>query len=46
MRWRRVHEPQRETRALYDERFAAFKEVHRRLAPLYRRLNPPREVAS
>jgi xylulokinase len=45
MRWRRVYEPQRETRALYDERFAAFKEVHRRLAPLYRRLNPPREVA-
>jgi xylulokinase len=45
MRWRRVYEPQRETRALYDDRFATFKEVHRRLAPLYRRLNPPREVA-
>ena len=45
MRWRRVYEPRGETRALYDERYAAFKELHKRLAPLYRRLNPPREIA-
>jgi len=28
-------------KSLYDEAFASFKIAHRRLAPLYRRLNPP-----
>jgi xylulokinase len=36
---RRQFEPRRELRDLYDERFDTFKELHRRLAPLYRRLN-------
>jgi xylulokinase len=42
MRWRRDYAPDPARRALYDERFACFKEAHRRLAPLYRRLNAPR----
>jgi xylulokinase len=41
----RLYEPSRETRALYDDRFATFKEVRKRLAPLYRRLNPSQETA-
>ncbi len=43
-RWRRTYEPAGNNRRLYDDRFATFKEVQRRLAPLYRRINPPREV--
>ena len=41
MRWRRPCEPDPANRALYDERFACFKDAYRRLAPLYRRLNAP-----
>ncbi len=37
----RTYEPNTSLRALYDDRFATFKEVHKRLSPLYRRLNPP-----
>lgn len=39
-RTRRVYEPNAAHRSLYEERFATFKEVQRRLAPLYRRLHP------
>lgn len=35
----RVHEPATTHRGLYDERFATFLELRRRLAPLYRRIN-------
>lgn len=35
----KVYEPNPAHRALYDDRFNTFREVHRRLAPLYRRLN-------
>jgi xylulokinase len=38
-RERRVFEPSRALRRLYDDQFATFKEVHARLRPLYRRLN-------
>lgn len=35
----RVYEPSMAARRLYDERFGLFTELHRRLAPLYKRLN-------
>ena len=38
-RTRRVYEPTPALRRLYDDEFEAFKDAHRRLAPLYRRLN-------
>ncbi|GGA87090.1 carbohydrate kinase [Brucella endophytica] len=41
----RVYEPNVATRALYDERFGIFTEFHRRLAPLYRRLNGAKGIA-
>jgi xylulokinase len=44
VRTRRVYEPAAAHRRLYDDRFATFKEVRQRLAPIYRKLNPPREV--
>ena len=34
-----VFEPQAANRAVYDERFAAFLEIHKRMRTLYRRLN-------
>ncbi len=37
---RRLYEPDASVRALYDDRFAVLKDLHRRLAPVYRRLNP------
>lgn len=46
-RYRRSFEPIAANRAVYDERFATFTELYRRLAPLYRRLNGnpgPQEV--
>jgi xylulokinase len=46
MRWRRTYTPDPGRRGLYDERFGCFKEAHRRLAPLYRRLNAPRRTRS
>ena len=45
-RMRRIYEPNSAHRSLYDERFTTFREVQRRLAPLYRRLNPAAEVAA
>jgi xylulokinase len=41
----RMYEPSTQTHALYEDRFATFKEVRKRLAPLYRRLNPSQEIA-
>lgn len=35
----RVHEPDPRLKPLYDERFGLFLELHRKLAPVYRRLN-------
>ena len=39
VRVRRLYEPNTVHRTLYDERFATFREIHRRLRPLYHRLN-------
>ena len=36
----RLYEPCPRARARYDDSYATFLEVRRRLAPLYRRLNP------
>ncbi|CEJ48794.1 Xylulose kinase [Xanthomonas citri pv. bilvae] len=41
---RRVYEPDAGTRALYDDRYAVFKDLQRTLAPIYRRLNPSTPV--
>jgi xylulokinase len=41
---RRRFEPRQATRSIYDDCFATFKELHQRLAPLYRRLNQNREA--
>ncbi|WP_420962973.1 xylulokinase [Brucella sp. IR073] len=41
----RIYEPNAATRALYDERFGIFTEFHRRLAPLYKRLNGAKGAA-
>lgn len=38
-RGRRTYEPSGALRRLYDDKYQAFKEVHARLRPLYRRLN-------
>jgi xylulokinase len=38
----RIFAPDRSKRALYDERFGVFTELHKRLAPLYKRLNATR----
>ena len=46
LRIRRRYEPNQEHRALYDERFGTFREIHRRLKPLYQRLNPPQRYAA
>ena len=46
IRWRRDYTPDPGSRALYDERFACFKDAYRRLSPLYRRLNAPRRPPS
>ncbi|MUZ62190.1 xylulokinase [Agrobacterium vitis] len=35
----RIYDPDPATQRLYDERFGIFTELHRRLAPLYKRLN-------
>jgi xylulokinase len=37
-----LYEPDPANRALYDERFGNFRDIHHRLAPLYRRLNAGR----
>jgi xylulokinase len=46
LRVQRLYEPNEAHRSIYAERFATFKEVHRRLRPLYRRLNPPQRCAA
>jgi len=40
-RERRVYEPNAALKGLYDSKFTLFKEFHRKLAPIYRRLNAP-----
>jgi xylulokinase len=40
-RTRRIYEPASALRRLYADKFESFKEVRRRLAPLYHRLNAP-----
>ncbi len=37
------YEPNPALRQLYDDRFGVFNELHKRLAPLYRRLNASRD---
>lgn len=39
-RSRRVYEPAANLRGLYDDSFSVFKELSRRLAPVYQHLNP------
>jgi xylulokinase len=34
-----VHTPQPSSRQVYDRAFETFLEIHRRVRPLYRRLN-------
>jgi xylulokinase len=46
LRIQRVYAPDQAHRTLYEERFATFREIHRRLRPLYQRLNPPRRCAA
>lgn len=41
----RRYEPDRANRQLYDDLFGTFTELHKRLAPLYRRLNGGNERA-
>jgi xylulokinase len=38
-RHHRVYEPTAALRGLYDERYAVFKDLYRKLTPIYRRLN-------
>jgi xylulokinase len=45
-RARGTYEPDPALRRLYDDQFETFKEVRSRLAPLYHRLNPPREAGA
>jgi xylulokinase len=42
---RRIFSPNPAHRAVYDERFAAFTELYRRLRPIYRRLNRAASLA-
>jgi xylulokinase len=43
-RHRHRFEPRQHLRNLYDDSFATFKQLHRQLAPLYRRLNQHRSL--
>jgi xylulokinase len=36
---RRTAEPNRQNRAVYDQAFATFREIYRRMSPVYKRLN-------
>ncbi len=38
---RRSYQPIPSHRRVYDERFAVFQDVYRRMRPIYRRMNPP-----
>ncbi|GLQ98553.1 carbohydrate kinase [Dyella mobilis] len=42
---RQQFEPRQTTRTLYDDCFATFKQLHRQLAPVYRRVNQHRSAA-
>lgn len=42
MRTDRVFTPIPQHRATYDEIFAVYRDLHKRLAPVYRRLHRPR----
>ena len=45
-RARHTYEPSRALRRLYSDKFETFKEVRKRLAPLYHRLNAPQAAAA
>jgi xylulokinase len=45
-RTHRLYEPAAAHRALYDTRYGTFRELHRRLAPLYRRINRAAEAVA
>ncbi len=45
-RARHTYEPSQALRRLYADKFETFKEVHTRMAPLYRRLNAPQEQST
>ena len=45
-RTQRIYEPNRAHRAAYEDSYATFQEVHRCLAPLYRKINPARKSAT
>ena len=45
-RIRRTYQPDSARKAIYDSAFEDFKLAHKRLAPLYRRLNPQEKVHS
>jgi xylulokinase len=40
-RTRRLYEPDASLKTLFDDKYEVFKDLHRKLAPVYRRLNPP-----
>lgn len=42
----RTFEPRDSVRGLYDDRFGTFKELHRKLAPIYRKLHQQREATA
>lgn len=44
-RIRQTYEPESQRKALYDETFENFKFAYKRLAPLYRRLNPHKRTS-
>jgi len=45
-RYRGDYQPNPANHAIYDESFGTFTELHRRLAPLYQRLNQANSIAS
>jgi xylulokinase len=42
MRQDQIFEPSAATHATYDEIFDIYKDLHKSLGPIYKRLNPPR----
>jgi xylulokinase len=45
-RTQRIYEPNPTHHAAYEDSYATFQEVHRCLAPLYRKINPARKSAT
>jgi xylulokinase len=41
IRFKQVYQPQAQHRALYDERFAIFKQIYKQMKNVYQRLNTP-----